>query len=106
MDTANFGTSAVKDYLADLTFRDEESPIPVSQVAKRVVSQFARTKAGTKVNADGTEAMSFRSLIQEAYTLTYTTFPVRGADICFNKTSAPTPTQRRAFELIEIKIPT
>jgi hypothetical protein len=62
-------------------------------------------KAAEKVNTNGDVVMSFRSLLVELDTVTRSTCRVTGAAATFQKTSTPTPTQRRAFELIGVKVP-
>ena len=94
-----------RERLAELTFRDEEPPVPASPVAKKVVSESARTKASTKLNANATEVMSFRSLLGELDTMVRSTIRIKGTGVTFQKTSTPTPIQARAFELIGAKIP-
>ena len=94
-----------KERLAELTFRDEDPPLPASPVAKKVVSASAKAKAANKVNANSDSVMSFRSLLGELDTLTRSTCQVTGTKVTFQKTSTPTPTQRRAFELIGAKVP-
>jgi transposase len=93
-----------KERLSELTFRDEEPPKPSSPVAKKVVSASAKAKAATKVNKDGQEVASFRTLLSELDTLEELTCRVKGCDVTFTKTTTPTPLQRRAFELIGAKL--
>ena len=94
-----------RERLSELTFRDEEPPLPSSPVAKKIVSQSAKTKAASKINAEGAEVIGLRCLLNELDMLTRTTCSVKGTDVSFNKTTTPTSTQRRAFELIGAKIP-
>jgi len=93
-----------KERLSELTFRDEEPPQPISPVAKKVVSASAKAKTASKVNRNGQEVMSFRTLLGELDTLERTTCRVKGCEVTFTKMTNPTPLQQRAFELIGAKL--
>jgi hypothetical protein len=80
-----------KERLAELTFRDEDPPVPVSPVAKKVVA--ASAKAANKANVNSDSVMSFRPLLGEIDTLTRSTYQVTGTETTFQKTSTPTPTE-------------
>jgi hypothetical protein len=47
----------------------------------------------------------FQALLDHLATLTRNTCQVPGTDLTIEKLSIPTPTQRRAFELLQIPIP-
>ncbi|WP_298443801.1 IS1634 family transposase [Ferrimicrobium sp.] len=93
-----------RERLSELTFRDEEPPQPSSPVAKKVVSTSAKAKAASKVNRNGQEVMSFRTLLSELDTLERTTCRVKGCAVTFTKMTTHTPLQQRAFELIGAKL--
>jgi hypothetical protein len=89
--------------LAPLTYTDENPPPRDNPVAAAQPSQTATAKARTKTTPDGQPVRSFRNLLEHLATLTRntTTFAARHLDIL----ATPTPTQRRAFELIGTPIP-
>jgi len=89
--------------LAPLTYTDENPPPRDNPVTPAQPSQTAITKARTKTTPDGEPVRSFRNLLDHLATLTRntTTFAARHLDIL----TTPTPTQRRAFELIGAPIP-
>ena len=74
-----------KERLAELTFKDDDPPLPVSPVAKKVVSASAKAKAAEKVNTNGDAVMSFRSLLVELDTLTRSTCRVTGVEATFQR---------------------
>jgi hypothetical protein len=91
---------------APLTFTDQAPPERPDPVAPARRSPAATRKASTQQTADNTPAHSFHTLLAHLATLTRD-------DICFtdpagtqiHKLAIPTPTQRRAFELIQAVIP-
>jgi hypothetical protein len=89
--------------LAPLTYTDENPPPRDNPVAAAQPSQTATAKARTKTTPDGQPVRSFRNLLEHLATLTRNTtiFAARHLDIL----ATPTPTQRRAFELIGTPIP-
>ena len=94
-----------KEKLAPLTFRDTEPPVPMSPVAKKVVSQSAKDKAASKVTEEGEEVTSLRTLFKHLDTMTRNTCRIKDTEVVFEKTTLATPKQRRAYELIGAKIP-
>jgi hypothetical protein len=91
---------------APLTFTDEQRPDPVDPVAPARRSQGADAKAATKTTTDGQPARSFTSLLDHLATLTRNHLRVAGHDESgFDLLAIPTPTQRRAFELLDAPIP-
>jgi hypothetical protein len=88
---------------APLTYTDEQPPQRDNPVAAATRSQAATTKAGTKTDHDNNPVRSFRGLLDHLATLTRNTtvFADRHIDVL----ATPTPTQRRAFELINAPIP-
>jgi hypothetical protein len=92
---------------APLTFTDENRPEPADPVAPARRSAAAARKAATKTTADaGLPARSFTGLLDHLATLTRNRIRVTGADhLGFDQLALPTPTQRRAFELLHAPIP-
>src|SRR5450631_3492106 len=91
---------------APLTFTDEHRPDPVDPVAPARRSQGADAKAATKTTTDDLPVTSFTTLLGHLATLTRNHLRVAGHDQSdFHLLAIPTPTQRRAFELIDAPIP-
>ena len=94
--------------LAPITFTDTNKPGPTrpDPVAPATPSQSARAKAATKQTPDHQPVYSYPSLLTHLATLTRNSCHINGTnDATFDKLAEPTPTQRRAFELIGAKIP-
>jgi hypothetical protein len=92
---------------APLTFTDEQRPDPVDPVAPAQRSQGADAKAATKTTTDGQPARSFTALLDHLATLTRVDLRYgdhEGAPLV-PTLAEPTPTQRRAFDLIHAPIP-
>jgi hypothetical protein len=92
---------------APLTFTDEQRPDPLDPVAPARRSQGADTKAATKTTTNDLPATSFTALLDHLGSLARV--DLRYGD---NNTSPtvptlaePTPTQRRAFELLRVPTP-
>ena len=87
---------------APLTFTDEHPPTRDNPVAAAPRSHAATTKAHTKTDTDNNPIRSFRDLLDHLGTLTRNTtaFADRHIDVL----TTPTPTQRRAFDLINAPI--
>jgi hypothetical protein len=91
---------------APLTFTDEQRPDPLDPVAPAQRSHAADHKAATKTTTDDLPARSFTSLLAHLATLTRNHLRVAGNDTSgFDLLAVPTPTGRRAFELIGAPIP-
>jgi hypothetical protein len=88
---------------APLTYTDEHPPQRDNPVAAATRSDTATTKAHTKTDPDGHTVRSFRGLLDHLATLTRNTTAFAGNTI--DVLATPTPTQRRAFELINAPIP-
>jgi hypothetical protein len=90
-----------------LTFTDEHRPDPLDPVAPARRSQGADAKAATKTTTENLQARSFTSLLDHLATLTRA--DLRYGDNDTGPTvptlAEPTPTQRRAFELLDAPIP-
>jgi hypothetical protein len=91
---------------APLTYTDENRPEPGDPVAPAQRSPGAVHKAATKTTTDDLPARSFTALLGHLATLTRNHLRVAGNDQAgFDLLAVPTPTQRRAFELLEAQIP-
>jgi hypothetical protein len=91
---------------APLTFTDENRPDPLDPVAPAHRSPAADHKAATKTTTENLPARSFTTLLGHLATLTRNHLRVAGHDQSgFDLLAIPTPTQRRAFELINAPIP-
>jgi hypothetical protein len=88
---------------APLTFTDEHPPARSNPVAPARRSPSASTKAAFKTGPGNQPIRGFRDLIDHLATLTRDTIVVGGQPV--GKLAAPTPTQRRAFDLIGASIP-
>jgi hypothetical protein len=89
-----------------LTFTDEQRPEPADPVAPAQRSQGADHKAATKTTTDQLPATSFTALLGHLATLTRNHLRVAGHDESgFDLLAIPTPTGRRAFELLGAPIP-
>jgi hypothetical protein len=104
---ASYLTWHLRQAWAPLTFTDENRPEPTDPVAPAQRSQSADHKAATKTTTDQLPATSFTALLDHLGSLAR-------ADLRYgdNDTSPtvptlaePTPTQRRAFELLGAPIP-
>jgi hypothetical protein len=91
---------------APLTFTDENRPDPADPVAPARRSQGADAKAATQTTTERLPARSFTALLDHLATLTRNHLRVAGHDeTSFDLLAVPTPTQRRAFELLGAAIP-
>jgi len=92
---------------APLTFTDEQRPEPVDPVAPARRSAAADRKAATKTTHDDLPAHSFSSLLDHLATLTRNEirFLAVQDQPVIEQLALPTPTQRRAFELLGRPIP-
>jgi hypothetical protein len=88
---------------APLTFTDEHPPARSNPVAPARRSPSASTKAAFKTGPGNQPIRGFRDLIDHLATLTRDIIVVGGQPV--GKLAAPTPTQRRAFDLIGASIP-
>jgi hypothetical protein len=92
--------------LAPLCFTDTQPPPRTDPVAAAQRSAAAIAKASRRRLPDGSPTHSFRTLLDHLGTLTRDQVVFAdpsGATI--HKLTTPTPTQRRAFELIDAPIP-
>ena len=92
---------------APLTFTDEQRPDPADPVAPARRSAAAEHKAATKTTTDDLPTHSFASLLDHLATLTRNEirFLAVPDQPVVEQLALPTPTQRRAFELLGRPIP-
>jgi Transposase DDE domain len=90
---------------APLTFTDQAPPKRDNPVAPAQRSAAAQAKASTKHDAAGNPVRGFRDLLDHLATLTRDRIRYHHTNIEIDKLTDPTPTQRRAFELIDSPIP-
>ena len=88
---------------APLTFTDEDPPARANPVTPARRSAAAAAKAACKTGPGKQPIRGFRDLIDHLATLTRDTIVAGGQPV--DKLAAPTPTQRRAFDLIGAPIP-
>src|SRR5664280_1417889 len=103
---ASYLTWHLRQAWAPLTFTDENRPEPIDPVAPAQRSKGADAKAATKTTTDELPATSFTALLDHLGSLTRNHLRVVGHDESgFDLLAIPTPTQRRAFELLDAPIP-
>lgn len=100
---AQYLTWHLRTTLAELTYTDEHPPTRNNPVAPATRSTSADHKASRHTSSDDQPLHSFRGLLEHMATLTRNTITL--AQATFDKITLPTPTQRRAFELIGTPIP-
>ena len=88
---------------APLTYTDEHPPHAANPVAPARRSPAADAKASRKAGPGNQALRSFRGLIDHLATLNRDTIRIAGQDV--DKLTAPTPDQRRAFDLIGAPVP-
>ncbi|HEV8628456.1 MAG TPA: IS1634 family transposase, partial [Acidimicrobiia bacterium] len=87
-----------------LCFTDEAPPARTDPVGAAARSSEAQRKASRRRTTDGEVAHSFATLLRHLATLTRNRIVFDGG-ASVDKLATPTPTQRRAFELIGAPIP-
>lgn len=90
-----------------LTFTDTARPEPTDPVTSTHRSAVADHKAASKTTTDGLPARSFTGLLDHLATLTRNSLQVSGTGPTsqFDLLAVPTPTQRRAFDLLGATVP-
>ena len=104
---ASYLTWHLRQAWAPLTFTDENRPEAADPVAPARRSQGADAKAATKTTTDELPATSFTALLDHLGCLTRADLRYGDADTSptVPTLAEPTPTQRRAFELLGAPIP-
>lgn len=100
---AQYLTWHLRRALAPLTYTDEHPPQRDNPVTPATRSAHADGKAGRHTDTDHNQLYSFRGLLDHLATLTRNTITL--ADRTFDKITFPTPTQHRAFQLLNTPIP-
>jgi hypothetical protein len=90
---------------APITFTDENPPARDNPVAPAQRSPATHAKASTKHDAAGNPVHSFQDLLDHLATLTRDRIRHHNTNIEIDKLTEATPTQRRAFDLIDAPIP-
>jgi Transposase DDE domain len=90
---------------APLCFTDEHPPHRPDPVAPAQRSRAARVKASRRRTTTGEPAHSFTTLLDHLATLTRDTIVFADSGVTIDKLTVATPTQRRAFELIDATVP-
>jgi len=90
---------------APLTYTDQHPPTRDNPVAPARRSRQADAKASRKHDTDGAPLHSFGGLLTHLATLTRNNIRYQHTNIEVPMLAEPTPTQRRAFELIGATIP-
>jgi transposase len=91
--------------LAPLLFTDTEPRSPTDPVAAATRSPAAKAKANSAKTTDG-HAYNFADLITELGTLCRNQLRIGAAKHTITRHTTPTQPQARAFELLDIKLPT
>jgi Transposase DDE domain len=93
--------------LAPLTYTDTQPPTHDNPVAPAQRSPIATRKASRHHDDHDQPVRSFRTLLTHLGTLTRNRIHISGTsnDTAFDQLTEPTPTQRRAFELLGTPIP-
>ncbi|MGH3949142.1 MAG: IS1634 family transposase [Pseudonocardiaceae bacterium] len=91
--------------LAPLTFTDEDRPTRDDPVAPAQRSPAATRKASRRKDTDDQPLRSFRTLLDHLGTLTRNDIQYGPDGPLVPTLAVPTPTQRRAFELLDTVIP-
>src|SRR6266516_4034385 len=106
---AGYLTWHLRRALVPITFTDTDRPGPArpDPVAPATPSTQAKAKAASKSTPDHEPVCSYQTLLEHLATLTRNTCHIAGTptQASFDKLAEPTPTQRRAFELIGTTIP-
>jgi hypothetical protein len=91
--------------LAPLTFTDEDRPTRTDPVAPTQRSDAATRKASRRTNPDDQPVRSFRTLLDHLATLTRNDIQYGPDGPIVPTLAIPTPTHRRAFELLNTATP-
>jgi len=91
--------------LAPLTFTDPTPPDRTDPVAPATRSAAATRKASRRTDEAGEAVRSFRTLLDHLATLTRNDIQYGTNGPVVPTLAMPTPTQRRAFELLHTVIP-
>ena len=90
--------------LASMLFTDDTPLTPADPVAPARRSPQANAKAGSARTSDGQVAHSLKDLIADLGTLSRNTVRVTTINATYQQLTTPTELQKRAFELLELKL--
>ena len=90
--------------LASMLFTDDTPLTPADPVAPARRSPQANAKAGSARTSDGQVAHSLKDLITDLGTLSRNTVRVTTINATYQQLTTPTELQKRAFELLELKL--
>jgi len=90
--------------LAPMLFTDDTPLTPADPVAPARRSPQANAKAGSARTSDGQVAHSLKDLITDLGTLIRNTVRVTTINATYQQLTTPTELQKRAFELLELKL--
>jgi transposase len=90
---------------ASICFTDEHPPDRPDPVAPTRRSTSAQAKASTQRTPTGEPVHSLATLLDHLATLTRDTLMFTDSGVTIDKLAQPTPTQRRAFQLIDAPVP-
>ena len=90
--------------LASMLFTDDTPLTPADPVAPARRSPQANAKAGSARTSDGQVAHSLKDLITDLGTLSRNTVRVTTIDATYQQLTTPTELQKRAFELLGLKL--
>jgi hypothetical protein len=102
---AAYLTWHLRHALAELTFTDQHPPTRTDPVAPATRSSTAQAKASHRTDQHGQPVRSFRALLDHLATLTRNDIQYGTTGPTVPTLAVPTPTQRRAFELLGTPIP-
>jgi len=97
---AGYLTWHLRKTMAPLTYTDQHPPTRDNPVAPATRSQAAARKASRHTNDNDQPVRSFRSLLEHLATLTRNDIRLAGTKHTVQMLAEPTPTQQRAFELL------
>jgi hypothetical protein len=97
---------ALRRAWAPLTYTDQTPPQHADPVAPARRSTHAAAKAASHTNpTDQLPLYTLRGLLDHLATLTRNTIRLTGSPVTFDQLTLPTPTQQRAFQLLDTTIP-
>ncbi|MGH3338058.1 MAG: IS1634 family transposase [Propionibacteriaceae bacterium] len=102
---AGYLTWHLRKTLAPLTYTDEHPPARENPVAPASRSTAADRKASRHRDSDNNPVRSFRGLLDHLATLTRNQVRLAGTEHTVTMLAEPTPTQQRAFELLNHPLP-
>jgi Transposase DDE domain len=102
---AGYLTWHLRKTLAPLTYTDQHPPARDNPVAPAFRSTAAEAKASRHRDSNNNPVRSFRGLLDHLATLTRNQVRLAGTEHTVTMLAEPTPTQQRAFELLNQPLP-